>query len=88
MLDGVAGQGGNAGDKAEKDKAGQSPTSPTSPMLDILKMEDGDGAESLNAPGTVTPTPSTANDSKDKPNSMKANKGMILRKSVEYIRCV
>ncbi|KAL1689791.1 helix-loop-helix DNA-binding domain-containing protein [Schizophyllum commune] len=86
MLDGVAGQGGNAGDKAEKDKAGQSPTSPTSPMLDMLKMEDGDGAESLNAPGTVTPTPATANDSKDKPNSMKANKGMILRKSVEYIR--
>ena len=55
-------------------------------MLDMLKMEDGDGAESLNAPGTVTPTPATANDSKDKPNSMKANKGMILRKSVDYIR--
>ncbi|KAL1742279.1 helix-loop-helix DNA-binding domain-containing protein [Schizophyllum fasciatum] len=86
MLDGAGGQGGNAGDKADKDKAGQSPGSPTSPMLDMLKMEDGDGAEGLNAPGTVTPTPASANDSKDKPNSLKANKGMILRKSVEYIR--
>lgn len=88
MLDGVAGLGAN-GDKADKDKAGQSPTSPTSPMLDMLKMEDGEGGDGLGATGTITPTPGTASDNnKDsKPNNaLKANKGMVLRKSVEYIR--